>query len=128
LTRVIGRDADRMVGNVNSGGLPAIYSFLQPAVRLPTGHFLATSMWIDVEDPQADLDRRLADGTFGERPWRSALDLFDPDGRFLYAQEADGPFPSIGEVQLVGPDGKLYTTVLDPYPQVRRYRVVIDGA
>jgi hypothetical protein len=38
----------------------------------------------------------------------------------------DGSRPEIGSPRAIGPDGKLYTTVDDPFPHVRRYRVEID--
>ena len=128
LIRVISRDFDRMVGQVASGNTPVMYSFLEPAVRLPTGHWLTVSLWVDVEDADVDLTRRLAEGTLSDRPFRASVDVFDPEGRFLYAHGSDGPVPLIGQLQLVGPDGKLYTTASDPYPQVRRYRVDIDAS
>jgi hypothetical protein len=61
----------------------------------------------------------------------STLDLFDAEGRLLASirHEAplpDGSRPEIGSPRAIGPDGKLYTTVDDPFPHVRRYRIEID--
>jgi hypothetical protein len=73
-----------------------------------------------------DYARRSAQGTFRSTPWRGSIDLFDADGRFLCALESDGATPEIGQIQVIGPDGRLYTSVNDPFPQVHRYRVEID--
>lgn len=55
-----------------------------------------------------------------------SLDLFDAEGRFLFSLENSGDAPTIGSPTAVGPDGRLYTRVLDPFPPVRRYRVEIE--
>ena len=125
LVRVVTRDLEEMIG-FPEGASDRVYSGLEAALCLPTGHWLATARWVDVPDPAQDWAMRHARGTLNEVPWRSSLDLFDPDGRFLYGLEAAGSWPSIGYLRTVGPDGKLYTSVSDPFPQVRRYRVEID--
>ena len=54
--------------------------------------------------------------------------MFSADGRFLHAPERDGLGGPFGYVDAVGPEGAVYTTVREPYPQIRRYRVGITTA
>jgi hypothetical protein len=51
----------------------------------------------------------------------------DAEGRVLGSFPLDGAFDAIGWPELVGPDGRLYTRVYEPYPHVRRYRVELTG-
>lgn len=56
--------------------------------------------------------------------YASALDLLVPSGRYIGSLTwEDRNTPPIGDLITVGPNGKLYTTTNDPYPQVRRYKV-----
>ena len=77
-----------------------------------------------------DAPNTFAETPASERPaieWASSLDLFDAEGRFLYALQYPGrPLPDIGRPWTVGLDGALYTVSAEPFPQVRRYRVVLD--
>ncbi len=52
------------------------------------------------------------------------LDLFDTQGRYLTSRIES--MAEMGTPDEVDADGKIYTNVMDPYPHVRRYRVVID--
>lgn len=58
----------------------------------------------------------------------SSFDLYDREGRFLYSlvePNAERKWPTTGIPQFVGPDNRLYTIADDPFPQIRRYRVLI---
>ena len=109
---------DQFAG-ISFGGLGA-------PIVLPTGHWLALATWpTNVDDPNAYVELPSQ-----QRPpivWRSSLDLFDADGRFLYSIETpDSPMPAIGRPWSADSDGRLYTVIAQPFPQVRRYRVVLD--
>lgn len=108
-------------------------STLGTPVVFPDGRWLVHSTWpTGVDDPDEWVRHWLIGGEAPERgPTGRALDFFDADGRYLggfqWVGDEDGP--DIGRPALVGPGGKLYTTLFDPFPQVRRYRVVFrdDG-
>lgn len=128
--RLVARDFEQMIGYPIDDARSSPYSSLSAPVRLSTGHWLLSAHWIDVADPAADYARRKAapGPIFEDAPFRSSLDLFDPDGRFLYGIQSDSRESLIGTLETVGPDGKLYTSVREPFPQVRRYRVEIDAS
>lgn len=98
---------------------------LAAPIVLDSGHWLVLASWpTNVDDPNG-----FAETPIAQRPtiaWDSSLDLFDVEGRFLYSLSYPGvPSPDIGRPWTVGPQGRLYTVVADPFPQVRRYRVVL---
>lgn len=95
-------------------------------IVLDSGYWLVVAARpTNVDDPNA-----LAETPAAQRPeivWASSLDLFDPAGRFLYSAQTPGSqSPEIGRPWAVGPRGRLYTVIADPFPQVRRYRVVLQ--
>lgn len=104
---------------ISFGGLGA-------PIVLPTGHWIVVASWpTNVIDPNAYVELPPQ-----QRPaiqWSSSIDLFDPDGRFLYSVETPGsPIPAIGRPWTIDSAGRLYTVIARPFPQVRRYRVVLD--
>jgi hypothetical protein len=112
------RDPDQYAA-MGLGGLGA-------PIVLASGHWLVVASWpTNVDDPDA-YTALPAD----ERPpieWASSLDLFDAEGRFLHSLVTEGrPSPQIGRPWAAGGEGRLYTVSTDPFPQVRRYRVLID--
>jgi hypothetical protein len=134
LTRVVSQPASHLPGVAQTEGAWGVMSFVSPPRPLPDGRLLGWSYGpVGVDDPDAELARRLQPREGVDEPpvSMSTLDLFDPDGRLLTSirREApmpDGSRPEIGSPRAIGPDGKLYTTVDDPFPHVRRYRVEID--
>ncbi|MEE3152167.1 MAG: hypothetical protein VX300_07820 [Acidobacteriota bacterium] len=104
---------------ISFGGLGA-------PIVLPTGHWIVVASWpTNVDDSNAYVELPPQ-----QRPaiqWSSSIDLFDPEGRFLYSLETPGsPVPAIGGPWATDTEGRLYTVIAQPFPQVRRYRVVID--
>lgn len=83
----------------------------------------------DVEELQRQWDRFLAsdDREDDPRSFESAIDLIDAEGRVLGSLPLEGSYDSIGRPELLGPDGRLYTRVFEPYPHVRRYRIDLAG-
>lgn len=127
LMRVVSRDLPQMVGFPVNDERSLPYSSLGAPLRLAGGEWLVMAAWVDVDDAASDWRGRDTETRRREsQPWHSSIDVFDDAGRLLYSFERDQGTPEIGLPALVGPDGKLYTKVNDPYPQVRRYRVEID--
>ena len=107
LVWTVSRSDHPLVGLVDSRS-PS--SWLWPPLFLPSGHFISY------------LTTQVA-----ENRWQSFVDLFDAEGHFLYTREWDGPeWLDLGRPNLVDQDGRLYSVRQDPFPHVRRYRVVID--
>jgi len=111
------------------GGI-APMSQLAPPLVFPDGRWLVYSSWpTGVEDPDEWVRRTMLDRQAApERgPQGRALDFFAPDGRYLGGLHWVGEGgPGIGRPSAIGADGRLYTTVSDPFPQVRRYRVIFE--
>ena len=110
----------------NDQYLGVVLGGLAAPIVLASGHWLVLASWpTNVDDPNG-----YAETPAAERPeitWASSLDLFDAAGRFLYAVQTPGSqSPEIGRPWAVGPGGRLYTVTADPFPQVRRYRVVLE--
>jgi len=99
---------------------------LAAPIVLDSGHWLVLAAWpTNIDNPNEFAETAAVD----RQPiaWMSSLDLFDAEGRFLYSLQTPGSqSPSIGRPWAVGPEGRLYTVTAEPFPQVRRYRVVID--
>jgi len=127
---------DRVVVRPNTGFVPAAIDLergsvgsmgnLDAPVRLADGRWLAHAYWpANISDPIAFTRRRTA----GERvrfEWRHAVDVFDDEGRWLTGRRWEYPdWPPFGTIMMIGPDGSLYTSASDPFPQVRRYRVTL---
>lgn len=119
-------------GVASGDGFSGIMTFggVEAPMPLPSGHLLVPISWTEgIDDPDdaasmyfaAPREEREQPGTRGR-----ALELYDADGRFLYSHQEEEVVWEVGFLQFVGPDDRLYTITDDPYPQVRRYRVVID--
>lgn len=132
LERRISREIDFLVGPgvYTSGGSRGIrvYSSLSAPVRLPGGWYLVeASSATNIDDPDAHV-RRSRNDTSTDPEYAVLLDLFRPSGRYVGSLRWDGRRTSpIGEPTVVGPNGKLYTTTTDPFPQIRRYEVTVEG-
>lgn len=114
--------ADEETGSLGSMGS------LAPPVRLANGYWLTRAHWpTGIGDPVAFLRKRIQTRAYVRHDTRAVLDLFDAEGRWLTNVTWDSPdAPEFGSLRSVGPDGKVYTLLFDPFPQVRRYRVVIE--
>lgn len=110
-------------------GFFARMGWVGPPVVFPDGMWLVSASWpTGVSDPDAWIRKLVLEpGSPPERgpPGRS-LDFFEADGRYLGGFQWVGDSgPEIGLPVLVAADGKLYTERSDPFPQLRRYRVMI---
>jgi len=103
------------------------YSQLPAPVQLPSGHLLMTASWAtNVEDPGAYYHRSRNENAEELEP-ATVLDVFEPNGRYMGSLRWDDRWtPPMGTPQTVGPEGMLYTTTDEPFPQVRRYRITIQ--
>lgn len=130
LGRVIERDVDVLVGPgvQASGDRRGIrtYSHLSAPLRLPSGNLLTWASWpTNVDDPDAHL-RRSRNDAAEEAVYAASLDLFDANGRYVGSRRwNDRRSPPLGRPACIGPNGTLYTTTNDPFPQVRRYEVTL---
>lgn len=102
------------------------YSYLGAPLQLETGHLLVNATWAsNVDDPDAHF-RQSQNDRAEDIVWATTLDLFSANGRYLGSLRWDDRRePPIGSPELIGPNGKLYTTTNDPFPQVRRYDVTV---
>lgn len=108
-------------------GTGTTFGMYDAPLRLPSRHFLVhhyrAEGIADHEEFRREWDlyfeRRLRDDF---RRWVGQLDLLDEQGRYIGSIE----FDPMEQLLTVGPDGRLYTGVFEPEPQLRRYAVVIS--
>lgn len=113
-----------------SVGLRAFGRILAPMYVDPS-YMLVCATWTQgVADPDA-LAREFFLARKEGRPTpttdeRSSFDLYDREGRLLASvEDRGGQWVETGVPQFIGPDNRLYTIAEDPFPQIRRYKVVI---
>jgi hypothetical protein len=133
LRRVVAREHPPLIPPFEYRGTGFSNGGFGPPFWLNDGHGLIPRYWLagvtDVEELKRQWDRYLAsrDPDDRGRSYDAAIDLVDAEGRVLGSFPLDGAFDAIGWPELVGPDGRLYTRVYEPYPHVRRYRVELTG-
>jgi hypothetical protein len=120
-------------GVVSDGGFSGIMGFggVSAPMPLASDHLLVSVSWTEgIDDPDAAardfFAARREDREPPELVRGRALDLYDGEGRFLYSYREDDAEWAMGTIRFVGPDDRLYTVADDPFPQVRRYRVIIE--
>jgi hypothetical protein len=133
--RIVSREFDRMVEPVpyeewqaNNGIAP--FSWLKPPLPLGDGTMMAIATWTDPEEIERVRARKDEAPTIETRmsTMRSSFDLFDPDGRYLTSVEIESGYPEMGIPDEVDVNGRIYTTVMEPFPHARRYRIVVGGS
>ena len=135
LQRVITRDFRRVIPPVAVDGFVWSFGAFEAPMVLPNGYLLVPVYWATNVDSEEDfleiLSRTPASQVTHTTPdelvdMDSAFDFLDQEGRYLGSLRWRGYFPDMGYLDGIGPDGRLYTHWLDPFPQVRRYRIVIE--
>lgn len=134
LRRVIAREHAPLIPYFVYKGTGFGLGEFEPPLWLSAEHGLIPRYWLvgieDVEEFKRLWDEFLASGSRDPtaQEFDSAIDLVDAEGRVLDSLPIGGYFhESIGTLETIGPDGRLYTSVYEPYPHVRRYRVVLPG-
>ncbi len=103
-----------------------VYSSLAAPMRIAEGYEISISHWpINLDDPDKYLERS-SRGSREVLKYQNMLDLFNTEGELLYSIYNDSYTPEIGRPIHVDKDGKLYSTLSEPFPQVRRYQVHIN--
>jgi hypothetical protein len=108
-------------------------------MALPGGYFMVIASWeAGVTDPDATAaERGLEMGWASAENWRMSFDLFDAEGRFLQSIVPQGPLEVLGPRAYPaelgwprqttgaapGETPYLFTLAIDPFPQIRRYRI-----
>ncbi len=128
-------EPERRVMRPETGFVPSVsegtqwyrgFGYLRAPVRLVDGKWLTGAQWpSNVTNPVAAA-RRDRQGERLSLETHVELELYDPEGRWLTSMSWEHPdTPGFGQLAAVGRDGKLYTSAMDPFPQVRRYRVIL---
>ncbi len=130
LRRVIAREHPSLIPYFVYRGTGFALGAFEPPLWLSDEHGLVPRYWLvgieDAEELKRGWDQFLSSGSRDPNIWSfdSAIDLIDAEGRVLGSLPIGGAFyESIGTLEIIGPDGRLYTRVFEPYPHIRRYRV-----
>lgn len=129
--KTVRRDFDKLMrpGFMSSGNSRSIRGFgrLNAPVQLSENYYLSSLSWpTNVADPDEYLEKSMdEDKNVPKVTYKNALDLYNKNGEFLYTLEGEESSPAIGSIAYVDADGKVYTKLNDPYPQIRRYSVAI---
>jgi hypothetical protein len=131
LRRVVLRDMHDLVrpgfAHVNNMMTTSSLSRLGRPLPLEDGFWMVVVSWpTNVSDPNEVARMSLLDDPI-DVEMRHSIDLYDEQDRLLYVLQGEGEEPEMGRVLGTDREGKLYTFSTEPYPQVRRYRVIIDG-
>lgn len=127
LKKVITRDFDKIMRPAFSSvenSVPMVrYGGVIPPLKLSNEIEICFLYWAtNVDDPDAYL-------TLAVKPeliFRHALDFYNSQGELLYSIYGDGIISSeIGGPIHIDSAGKLYTVIIDPFPQVKRFNVII---
>ncbi len=103
-----------------------IYSSLSAPMKLFDDYYISYSHWpTNLDDPDKYIIQS-RNKTAPDLKYRCMLDLLNGEGELLYSIYYDSMNPEIGQPIHVDCDGKLYTTIYDPFPQVRRYKLNIN--
>jgi hypothetical protein len=116
--------ASREESREHNGVVPS--SWLKPPLPLADGMMLATASWTD--PAEVERLRSLPEAPPFEdmmAAYRLSFDLFDAEGRYLTSLVRS--MADMGLPDEVDAHGNVYANVMDPFPHVRRYRVVIEG-
>lgn len=94
--------------------------------KISGGYLINYVVWPeDIED----IDKVAQEMSKGDLPafyQKNSIDLYSPNGNLLYSEEGQGSIPAIGKLIHTDNDGFLYTVANEPFPQVRKYRVVVE--
>ena len=131
VARVIGRDVPDLVPTLSYRGTGWNFGEFKAPLAFPDGSLLVPRFRArGVESAEqfiAELERRATEGIREEFPvYEAAFDLLDDRGRYIGSIEEPGSFEETALPALVGPDGRLYTRVFEPFAQVRRYRLDVE--
>ncbi len=129
LIKEIKRDLPRYVrpGIYNSGergiliSLGAVFSHYE----ISEGFLLNYVVWPENINAPDEVVLKISQGSFPELLQRNSLDLYSDSGELLYSIENEGITPKIGRLKHSDNLGNIYTVTGKPFPQVRKYRVVI---
>ncbi len=131
--RVVTRPVDHLPGVVRTPDSWTVWGWASHPHSVGAEHWLVTTHGVRLDQEAANsafLAMRRGDPV--SLTWRSTLELLDGEGRLLALEcvdtEVNGRANAwFGTVAHYDPDGFLYTTTDDPFPQVRRYRLEINA-
>jgi hypothetical protein len=92
---------------------------------------LVYGSWRVTGEPERALIQAEHEARFGipgtPAVYQKRLDVFSPDGRLTTTMTSeDSALPMVGTPMTVDREGRVYTYTEEPFPQIRRYRVVLD--
>jgi len=110
-------------------------SYLSSFLKINKEYLINKVTWPDnvKEDDMDELAQDIYEifvlGIDKERPVfksKNSIDLYSIQGELLYSDEGDGVHPEIGRITHVDHEGFLYTIANTPYPEIRKYKIIIE--
>jgi hypothetical protein len=112
----------------NQGAIVYVPTFrAHPVLELDGGRHLVVAHWLTNPSITDEIAASmLGEGPSPDRTYKHSIDLYHADGTLISTIPGDGD-PTIGYPAVSDRTGRIYTVATEPYPQVRRYRVVMEG-
>lgn len=129
--KTVSRDFHKLMlpGFYKTEGSTGVSGFgsLSPPLNLKNGYYITTLSWpTNVEDPDRFTKKLFQSEGGVEVISKNAIDLYTSGGKLLYSLVSEGVAPKIGTTTYVDAEGNVYTKTNKPFPQIRRYQIIIE--
>ena len=129
LERTINRNFNKIVrpGVWTSGNSRSIWGYgsLEAPKTYLNKYFFVSATWpTNLADPDDHIVQS-SNGNAPELEFKTSIDLFNLKGELLGSKVNEGQSPTIGKIRHIDAAGNIYTIVDEPFPQVRKYKVII---
>lgn len=97
-----------------------------PPKKLNEKFYIQQNKWpTNIDNPNKFLEDALNRKEVTPAEFKYSIDLLDNNFKLLYSYEYAGN-DTIGIIKAIDHDGYLYTVTDSPYPQIRKYKVIIN--
>ena len=97
-----------------------------PPMQLDNKYYLQQNKWAtNIEDPNKFLQNAIAKKQVVSPEFNYSIDLLDSSYELLYSYEYNGD-EDIGIIRAIDHEGYLYAATDIPFPQIRKYKLIID--
>lgn len=94
--------------------------------KISRGYLINYVVWPEDIENIDKVAQKMSEGNFPVFFQKNSIDIYSPTGKLLYSKEGQGSIPEIGKLIHTDNEGFLYTVAKEPFPQIRKYRVVLE--